>query len=487
MAVLSRRQSFLFLGILVAAYVLLGIFTLNNCYFWDVIQQVSKEGYWFYKTDFSSLLIPADNEYGIWATGYHPPLMGLMTAALWKIFGYELWVSHVFSMLWAALLIYNTWKLVLHVFPQKHVGWVTFVLLLEPPILTQYVIASPDFILFTSFVMAMRGMVERKPWLLMLGVFFTCGVNMRGVFVVAALFIVHLLYVRWEYGQTWLCVLKQVVIPYLPSVFMLSAYFIYFFLQKGWFFSDSPYSSHYALPHSLRDVLIHLCSFGMRSIENGRVVIWLLAFYLVCKLGGIRLIESMTNIQKVFLCFFLLLHGLYFLFVFITQMPFTPRYFMPQFFVFTMLVASLFVRYFSSRCIKIVCFVVVLSFVTGHFWIYPERIAKLWDATLAHLPFYELREKVFDYIDNNSQIDYDKVDGAWVYADRGFMEMREEHMRFAGQEYEEKEYFIYSNILNVPDGFFDELHDPALWTPMQTFKKWPVIFTIYQKRQQQSL
>ena len=77
-----------FVALVAAVYLGLGIATLHNCYFWDVIQQVSKEGFWFYKTNFSSLLIPADNEYGIMATGYHPPLMGLMTAALWKVFGF---------------------------------------------------------------------------------------------------------------------------------------------------------------------------------------------------------------------------------------------------------------------------------------------------------------------------------------------------------------------------------------------------------------
>ena len=85
------NKSYIFFLISVIAYSLLTFICMNNGYFWDNIQQISKEAHWFYFTDFSSLLMPAQNSGAeIIATGYHPPLMGIMTAVLWKIFGYKI-------------------------------------------------------------------------------------------------------------------------------------------------------------------------------------------------------------------------------------------------------------------------------------------------------------------------------------------------------------------------------------------------------------
>ena len=466
-----------FVALVAAVYLVLGIATLHNCYFWDVIQQVSKEGFWFYKTNFSSLLIPADNEYGIMATGYHPPLMGLMTAALWKVFGFELWVSHAFSMLWAGLLLYHAWGLLRHFFPEGMAGWVLLVVLLDPVVLTQYAIASPDFILFTAFVVALRGLLERKPWLLGAGVFFLCCVNMRGVFAGAALFVAGCYYCyAVSPGSGWRRALKEMLLPYLPTMVVLLAYFTYYFVQRGWFFSDSAYTEHYTLPTSGMVVVRHVLSFVLRLVENGRIALWVLALWVAVRC--IRRHEKFNAQERALGLFFLLLMGLYVLFIFISQMPFSPRYFMPQFFVLSVLVLSCLGREVGRP--KVACAVLLFFALTGHLWIYPEKMAKPWDATLAHLPYYELREECFDYIDAEG-VDYAEVSsGFCLYGDRGFAELRQWGKRvnpspLAG------EYVIYSNICNMEDEQIEALHDPALWTPVRTFEKWPVSIILYRR------
>jgi hypothetical protein len=78
----------IFLSVIAGVYLLLFIYSLRFCYFWDVIQQISKEAFWYYKTNFSdSLLIHPLPGLEITPTGYHPPLITCITAVLWKIFG----------------------------------------------------------------------------------------------------------------------------------------------------------------------------------------------------------------------------------------------------------------------------------------------------------------------------------------------------------------------------------------------------------------
>ena len=466
-----------FLLIITLVYAILGIATLNNCYFWDVIQQVSNEGHWFYETNFSSLLIPKNNDLNISATGYHPPLMGIMTALLWEIFGQTLWISHAFIIVWAALLIYNSWKLTSSLFPKKHAGWILLIALLEPTILSQFVIASPDFILFAAFVISLRAVLERKSILLGIGLFFLCCINMRGLFVGVMLFLTNLYFAYSHSGEKYsFKSFGKTLLPYLPVLFVLISYFVYYFLQKGWFFTNSEPSGHYEMPQNIRTIAAHFFSFILRSVELGRFVIWSLAFLFAFVL--IKKKKKLSATEKTFGLFVLLMNGLYFLFVFISQMPFSPRYFMPQFFVLTILVSLFVVRYFDAKKIKISFAGILLFTLSGSFWIYPEKIAQPWDSTLAHLPYYELRKECFDFIDEND-FDYNELTaGFCLYGNREYIELANEG-KFVASTDMGKRYFIYSNISNLEDEYVDELKDTAKWMPIKSFAKWPVFITIY--------
>ena len=56
-----RKVNFSFIGIIIFLYALLTAGCLNNCYFWDTVQQISKEAHWFYQTNFRYLFIPSQN------------------------------------------------------------------------------------------------------------------------------------------------------------------------------------------------------------------------------------------------------------------------------------------------------------------------------------------------------------------------------------------------------------------------------------------
>ncbi len=424
--------------------------------------------------------MPAQNSGAeIVATGYHPPLMGIMTAALWKVFGYELWLSHIFIFVWALVLVFNVWKITTKLFPENVAGWVLLVVLMEPTLLAQFSIASPDFILFTAFIISLRAVLENKPWLLSIGVFFLCGINMRGVFVGVALFAVHCYY-SYLMASNKLNVrfVFRTILPYLPTLVLLSGYFIYYLTARGWFFSDSTGGDHYALPSGPGRLLRHLAEFGLRSIENGRIVIWLIGIYVAFNFSKAKKILSAE--VKAILLFFLLLTGLYFLFVFITQMPFSARYFMPQFFLLTLLALLGINKLFCEKKMIIYLIVVLCCELTGHFWIYPDRIAKSWDCTLAHLPYYTLREDCFQYIDEQ-KLDYKDISGGFcLYGNRKFVELCNTD-KTVGPE-DNRQYFIYSNISNVEDSLAKELKNISHWIPVRKFDKGFVEIIIYQNK-----
>lgn len=473
---LRNKSNVFILILIVLVYAFLTIITFNNCYFWDNIQQISNEAHWFYLNDFRSLLTPVNSGTGIVATGYHPPLMGIMTAALWMVFGCKLWVSHVFILLWAIVLIFNVWKLIRILFPLNYVGWVVLILLMESSLLSQYAISSPDFILFTAFVVSLRAVLEGKPRLLSLGVFFLCCINMRGIFAGAILFIVHIFFTWLQSGKRIdIRSLLKITIPYLPTFILLAAYFTYYFIMNGWFFSGASSTGHYSIPNGLGRIIRHLAEFGLRSIENGRFIIWFTGLYIVFKTFKSKIILSLY--EKVLLLFFLLLTGLYVLFIFVTQMPFSARYFMPQFFLLTILTILGIIKFLDKKKVRLVLIFMLLFELTGNLWIYPEKIAKSWDCTLAHLPYYELRKECFNYIDYK-KMDYRDISGGFCfYGNRHFIELTEKENIVSSDIH--LKYYIYSNISNVNDSLADELHNRIYWTPVKRFEKWPVYITIY--------
>ena len=474
-----NNKNNLFWIVAVLVFVLLTVISMNNGYFWDNIQQTSKEAHWFFQTNFSSLLMPPpDSGSEIVATGYHPPLMGIMTAALWKIFGYKLWVSHVFILFWAIILIYNLWKLIRLYFDEKTVGWILLIVLLEPTVLTQFSIASPDFILFTAFIISLRAVLEKKPILLSVGILFLCGINMRGIFVGVILFLVHSYY-------TWLQQDKKLslqtifknLLPYLPVILLLTSYFIYYLSQRGWFFTNETKTDHYAMPTSVSRIVKHLAEFVLRTIENGRIFLWVLGFYVVYMYFKTK--SKLTQLSKVILLFWFLLTGLYFAFVFISQMPFSARYFMPQFFLLTILVLSGAKEFIQKKKMTLIFLAVLFFELTGNCWIYPENIAKSWDCTLAHLPFYELRQECFNYIDQQ-KLDYNDISaGFCLYNDRKFVELNNAG-KIVGDKPNRK-YYIESNVSNTADSLAWAFKDVTKWKPVKRFSKGVVFIEIYEQ------
>jgi hypothetical protein len=213
--------------------------------------------------------------------------------------------------------------------------------------------------------------------------------------------------------------------------------------------------------------------------ENGRFVIWLLASYLIFAIlkNKIRL----SGEEKMLGLFFVLITGLYLLFAFITRMPFSARYFMLHFYVLSLLVLRLLANKWSDKKLKNTFITILFFTITGHCWIYPEKIAQCWESTLLHTSYYELRKECFDYIDDN-QLDYNDLSaGFCLYGNRGYIELKNEGKKVKAPDLSAK-YFIYSNISNLEDESVDELKNTAHWIPVKNFKKGCVFITIYKNK-----
>lgn len=450
--------------------------SVDFCYFWDNIQQTSKEAHFFLNTNFEAFPTNIPNsEFSF--TGYHPPLMGLMTAILWKTFGYSLLVSHIFIFFWALILIYNLNRLLTIFFSVKVARWILIILLLESTVLSQFVIASPDFILITALVISIRSVFEKKFALLSVGLFFLFAINMRGVFAGFVFFMAHLVYILSTNKKISFRDIRQNFSPYLPAFIILGTYYVIYFTLNGWFFANSPYTEHYTPSTNFYRILTHFAEFSLRLLENGRILIWGIAVFSIYWLfKKVKLSDPKLNF------IFILFSGLfsvYFLFIFITQMPFSPRYFMPFYMLISILALKGIVDRFSSKKVFLLFSLILVVELTGNIWIYPDKIAKSWDTTLAHIPYYSLRKECFNYIDKN-KINYNDISaGFCLYGNRKVIELNEIESHISSEP--NRKYFLYSNISNVEDSFVLELKNKAKWKEIKRFEKLFVFISIYER------
>ena len=453
---------------------ILFVISFDFPYFWDGVAQVSKEGFNYY-----SIFNPNFHNLTITHSPSLFPMMGLMTASLWTVFGVKLGVTHALILIWGILLIYNVRKIVQLFVREKYVAIITFIAFTEPTVLSQLTIGGIDIIIFTSFVISLRAILDGKKWLLTIGLFFLINIYSRGLFLGLILLIVDFYFNYYKGEKRDTKSFLKYCLTCLPAfIFLAVSISIYFTSQNRVSITSSSYSTHYQLPASFWIIIRHFFEFVLRSVENGRLLIWILSL-----LTGYKLFKSkhvFSKNQKILLSVLILHFLLYFIFIFISQMPFSARYFMPHFFLLTLFCCWGIIHFYKNQVVYTLLILIVILQASGHFWIYPDKIAKSWDCTLSHIPYYELRKECFRYIDENG-INYDNISaGFCFYGDRGYAELNNFGKTvIAGRD---REYFIYSNI-SAEDADIEEVENSNSWTEVKRFEKGKVFVVLLKRKE----
>jgi len=148
-----------FLAFLVP-FLLLYFFTSQNALFWDTIQFGGYVPRWYYDNNFKFPFLPLSYDSG------HPPTFGLYLAAVWKLFGMSLFVSHTAMLPFIVLLIAQAVKLGDNLFPQnkKSALLCTAIVLTEAAVLSQCTLISPDIWVIAFFSIWSKCYSKTEQW-----------------------------------------------------------------------------------------------------------------------------------------------------------------------------------------------------------------------------------------------------------------------------------------------------------------------------------
>jgi hypothetical protein len=357
----------------------------------------------------------------------------------------------------------------------------------------QHILVGPDTVLVAFFLLATLGILEQRKILLLLGVFGLCVVSMRGMMTAGAIFLWQMLIS----GKSWATWLKQKDVAALFSAFVrLSIPFLPGFLFAGWFLwwhwsttgwigyhPGSPWAPTFERTDTgqlLRNILI----VGWRWLDFGRVFVWLALFGLIGKS-----VLSKQNPLRDDIVFRNLLLLLLCLAVFLTPSSVllknvsAHRYVLPGFLALSFLTFRLLATAsMSARSRVIITVFLVIALAFGNRWIYPRGIAMGWDATLAHLPYHDLRKEALEYLDREN-IDFQTVGSAFPNLNTGEnLLLNGDERRFAYKDYATNRFVFASNIFND----FSEADYVILnkdWVMMKRFEKAGVWIEIYRRKE----
>lgn len=462
-------------------FTVLSIVCINHCFFFDTIQLSSLHAFWYYDNDFQYFLLPNDLDSG------HPPLNGMMLAALWKIFGKSLWVGHAFIFIWTLIMIYQLQKICLNLFSKEVAFYVSLAVLADATFLTQSVLVSPDIILMASFFTAIRGILENRKTLLMTGILFTSLISVRGMMCTAALFF---FYSYYQYKSNRLSFslksLFSLSLPFLPGVLLAFAFLGYHYYKVGWigYHPDMPWGDCFQKISSMKEFFINVATMGWRFFDSGRIIIWLLLSYSILLLLKKKDRKSGFSFKEID---FMILFGILFLissysFLLHTLLS-ASRYLFPHFALIAIIAFLLLNKIYSAKKIRIIAVITSLVLISGNFIKYPENISTSWDSTLSHLPFYELREQMFEYIQEEN-IPFEEISsGFCFYGNQHKIDLSSPSDRVIKNLsfIDETDYFIYSNISNLRDDIIDKVKDEDAYTLIKKLEKGNIFVSLYKR------
>jgi hypothetical protein len=122
--------------------------------------------------------------------------------------------------------------------------------------------------------------------------------------------------------------------------------------------------------------------------------------------------------------------------------------------------------------------VTLAGLLSGNFWIYPDKIAKGWDSTMAHLPYHQLRHKMMRYIDQNHISVSETGSRTPNTTIIDCIELNGDQRAFPEADLSKDHYVFYSNVFNM---FTNEEIDrlKQQWKVEQEYRCLQVRVTLY--------
>jgi hypothetical protein len=466
-----------------SVFALLVLGTAHFPFFWDTVQLGSKHAYYFYETNFRSIILPNEIDSG------HIPFLGIYLASVWVIFGKSLIISHLAMLPFVLGIVYQSFKLCRKLFPELWYYGVTLLLLADATLLAQCSLISPDVILMFFFLMAINHWFTGKRIWFAIALTGMALASMRGMMCVAAFGIAQVadcFLQQKNQGINLIAALKilikklpYIVLVYLPAIILTLVFLVWHYIKTGWigYHTGMPW---YPLFEKV-DFMGALYNVGIlcwRLIDFGRLFVWIVALFCLIHFFKYKPKVNSTYISLIIMYTCILLVLSYAL-VFHKNLS-GHRYLLPAYYSFALTVFYYVFHFVKFRWGKTFIFIMLVGILSGNFWVYPDTIAKGWDSNLAYLPYPPLRAKMIEYMHQNG-IKLSETGTAFPnHGKLKYLEVTENTDSFDTINLMTNHYVFYSNTFN--DFSDEELKELShSWKKIKEYQCVQVRVTLYKK------
>ena len=455
-------------------FIFLTFISRNNFFFWDTVQLASLHAHHYFETGFSQLLLPESIDSG------HIPAFGMYIAIMWVVFGKTLFVSHLAMLPWLLGIVWQSYRLVNRYTDGALVQFALLLFLADPTLLGQSSLVSPDIVLVFFFLLAFNSILDNNRKLLVLGIAGLFLVSMRGMMTAFSLLIIDLFTNYYRHDEYSIKRLLKMSFSYLPAVMIALSFFWYHYETRGWiaYHEDSPWAESFERVGFGR-VIYNIGILIWRTIDFGRVFPILAALILLL-LNRNKLIKdkSFMNLLVYSIC---ILFCLSISFVSYNNLS-GHRYILPLFLAGYLIVIHVVSKIEYDLIVRKLIFgILILALLSGNLWIYPEKIAQGWDASLAHSPYFKLRNELVAYIDD-SGIPFSEIGSTFPNTSmEKHLYLNDSNRRFPEFDIEKHEYAFYSNVYNnISDSDIDQLKKDFVLE--KEFRRHRIFVRLYKKK-----
>ena len=456
--------------------VLIVFMSRNNPFFWDSTYY-SRIGLWFYEHGFKSLILPADLDAG------HPPFFGVYLALVWKALGKNLMASHFAILPFAIGINWQLFRLARKFVESRYREICLLVIAFEPTLLAQTSMVSNDLVLVFFYLLGLNSIIKKQPLFLFLAMLGMSMVSTRGIIASGALLLSELLigYSIEKKSIFTLQNLKSIALPYLGAGIIISSWLWYHYSQAGWLLT--PASGNWSGQREIIGIGGMLRNVGIiawRLMDFGRLGLWIIT--LLCVPMVLRKKLYLNPNFKTLLITFLAPLIIFSLAFIPFSNPIGHRYYLVVYLLFGILASYIFMHCLDGWKRTSASVFVIAMLLGGHFWIYPDTIAKGWDSTLAHFPYFNLRSTMVKKMDDyHIAINQTGSDFPNTFPDKVTM-LTEDTTCFLPKDLSKNKFILQSNIMNgFTDAELKELKSDK-WYMLLEYKKAGVYMRLYGKK-----
>jgi hypothetical protein len=374
-ALFAHKYFFL---LVIAVQCLLWFVVKDDPFFGDAIASTSKAANNIYDHNLRTIFYPADADPG------HPVFYAYVLAMQWKVLGYNLWVSHLYSCFWAVMLTIAFRKIASLLLPIEQVNIATVFVLLFPTYLSQSAMMLNTMALMCVFLFAVYGVLIQNRWIIVLAGVLMCVTHLQSVFLLLSLACFdlyrHVIFQKTQpFGSWFKSRFRVYTIPVIIFAFWLWAHK----QHTGWVLVSPQYADVQEL-NTLSEYLKAMLLIVWRLVDYG-----MLPFYLVLLIVYYNQKENRKELMQWFV---LLAPCCLAMAVFLSH-TIGHRYFM-GFGLLVILVAVQALQYLKPMGKILVFLALGFSLIAGNFLYYPGKI--LGDATLAYRNVFTIEKQLYN-------------------------------------------------------------------------------------------